>query len=82
MPNPRKCAISSSAAIYSAHYRANMRTAYIGFRALTPVAGLKNPAIPRYSAEPLCVDRDTRDRDHCNAIHTATKGAGFFAEVL
>jgi hypothetical protein len=35
------------------------------------------PAIPRYSAVPPCVDRDTRDNQHRSAIPPAIEVAGF-----
>ena len=40
------------------------------------------PTIPRYSAEPPCVDRDTRDGQQPSAIPPATEVAGFLAEIL
>ena len=40
------------------------------------------PTIPRYSAAPPCVDRDTRDSEHSSAIPPATEVAGFLAGTL
>jgi len=40
------------------------------------------PTIPRYSAEPPCVDRDTRDEQDCSAIPPLTEVRGFLAEIL
>ena len=40
------------------------------------------PTLPRYSAVPPCVDRDTRDSQNRNAIPPATEVTGFLAESL
>jgi hypothetical protein len=40
------------------------------------------PTIPRYSAMPPCVDRDTRDSRQRSAIPPATEVAGFLAGIL
>ncbi len=40
------------------------------------------PTIPRYSAEPPCVDGDTRDSKDCSAIPPLIEIRGFLAESL
>ena len=40
------------------------------------------PTIPRYSAEPPCVDRDTRDGQQRSASPPLTEVRGFLAETL
>ena len=40
------------------------------------------PTIPRYSAVPPCVDRDTRDGKEPSAIPPLTEVRGFLAEIL
>jgi len=40
------------------------------------------PTIPRYSAMPPCVDRDTRDSKDCSVIPPLIEIRGFLAEIL
>src|SRR5205807_4105957 len=47
----------------------------------TSTTGRLAPTIPRYSAEPPCVDRDTRDRQQGSAIPPLTVVRGFLAEM-
>src|SRR2546430_165374 len=48
----------------------------------TSTTGRLAPTIPRYSAVPPCVDRDTRDGQDCSAIPPLTEVGGFLAETL
>ncbi len=48
----------------------------------TSTTGRLAPTIPRYSAVPPCVDRDTRDGQDCSAIPPLTEVRGFLAETL
>src|SRR6266480_4357215 len=47
----------------------------------TSTTGRLAPTIPRYSAVPPCVDRDTRDGQDCSAIPPLTEVRGFLAEM-
>jgi hypothetical protein len=53
------------------------RASHVNVLCRTETTGQLAPTIPRYSAVPPCVDRDTRDSWHRSAIPPAIEVAGF-----